>query len=78
MVCCHSNETCAPIANPSNSGQLEGIPYHSSKLHPGPCCSVGMWPQTDRPTHTHGHSHVTNIHFASSTTRAKCNEPKHQ
>jgi len=26
---CHSNETIAPIANPPNSAQLEGIPYHS-------------------------------------------------
>ena len=23
-LCCHSNETRAPIANPSNSAQLEG------------------------------------------------------
>jgi len=29
VVCCHSNETHAPIANPSNSAQLEGTPYHS-------------------------------------------------
>jgi len=45
---CHSNATRAPIANPPNSAQLGGIPYHSPKLHPGPCNSVGM--QTD--THT--------------------------
>ena len=25
----HSNETRAPIANPPNSAQLEGTPYHS-------------------------------------------------
>jgi len=25
-LCCHSNETCAPIANPPNSAQLEGTP----------------------------------------------------
>jgi len=25
-VCCHSNETCAPTANPPNSAQLEGTP----------------------------------------------------
>jgi len=24
-LCCHNNETCAPIANPPNSAQLEGI-----------------------------------------------------
>jgi len=27
--CCHGNETRAPIANPPNSTQLEGTPYHS-------------------------------------------------
>jgi len=59
--CCHSNATPAPIANPPNSAQLGGIPYHSPKLHPGLCNSVGMRPrtdtetdrQTDRQTHTH-------------------------
>jgi len=25
-LCCHSNETRAPITNPPNSAQLEGIP----------------------------------------------------
>jgi len=25
-LCCHSNETSAPIANPPNSAQLEGTP----------------------------------------------------
>jgi len=25
-LCCHSNETRAPIANPPNSAQLEGTP----------------------------------------------------
>jgi len=51
--CCHSNATRAPIANPPNSAQLEGSPYHSPKLHPGPCNSVGMRPRTDRQTHRH-------------------------
>jgi len=27
-LCCHSNATRAPIANPPNSAQLGGIPYH--------------------------------------------------
>jgi len=27
-VCCHSNETRAPIANPPNTVQLEGTPYN--------------------------------------------------
>jgi len=46
--------------NPPNSAQLGGIPYHSSKLHPGPGNSVGMRPRTDTQTR------VTTIHFASS------------
>jgi len=33
-LCCHSNETRAPIANPPNSAQLEGTRYRSPKLHP--------------------------------------------
>ena len=37
-------------ANPPNSAQLGGIPYHSPKLHPGSCNSVGMRPRTDRHT----------------------------
>jgi len=45
-LCCHSNETRALISNPPNSAQLRGTPYHSPKLHPGPCSSVGMWPRT--------------------------------
>jgi len=28
-LCCHSNETGAPLPNPPNSVQLEGTPYHS-------------------------------------------------
>jgi len=28
-LCCHSNETRAPIAHLPNSAQLEGTPYHS-------------------------------------------------
>jgi len=48
VLCCHSNETHAPIANLPNSAQLQGTPYHSPKLHPGPCSNVGMWQGTDR------------------------------
>ena len=48
-LCCHSNETCAPIANPPK----EDNPYHSSKLHPGPYSSVGMWRGTDIQTDRH-------------------------
>jgi len=38
------------LANPPNSAHLGGTPYHSPKLHPGPCSSVGMWRDTDRQT----------------------------
>ena len=66
------------VANPPNSAQLGGIPYHSPKLHPGLCDSVGMQPRTDRQTDTHTHTHtqtrVTTIHFSWSTTHAKCNK----
>jgi len=54
------------------SAQLEGSLYHAPKLHPGPCSSVGVRPRTDRHTHTHRQSRVTTMHFASSTTYAKC------
>ena len=65
-LCCHSNATGAPIANPPNSAQLGGRLYHAPKLHLGPCSSVGVRPQTNTQTR------VTTIHFASSTTQAKC------
>jgi len=57
-LCCHSNATRAPIANPSNSAQLGGSLYHAVKLHQGPCSSVGVWPRTDRQTDTHTHTHT--------------------
>ena len=62
-VCCHSNETRAPIANLPSNAQLEGTPYHSPYLHPDtctPCNSVGVRQGTDRQTA------VTNIYFASA------------
>ena len=68
-LCCHSNETRAPIANLPNSAQLQGIPYHSPKLHPDLCSSVGM--RKGRDTQTS----MTNIHFASATPHTKCNDP---
>jgi len=53
--------TRAPIANPPNNAQLGGIPYHSPKLHPGPCNTVGMRPRRDRQTgrHTDARDHNT-------------------
>ena len=35
-LCCHSNKTRAPIANPPNSAQQGGTAYHFPKLHPDP------------------------------------------
>jgi len=70
-LCCHSNATRAPIANPPNIAQLGGSLYHAPKLHPGPCSSVGVWPRTDTQTDTQ--TRVTTIHFASSTTHTKGN-----
>ena len=74
-LCCHSNATGAPIANPPNSAQPGRSLYHASMLHPDPCSSVGVRPRTDGQTdrHTHTQTRVTTIHFASSTTHAKCN-----
>jgi len=57
-LCCHSNETCAPIANSSNDAQLGGHPYPlpffkvtSGYVHK---CRYG---QTDRQTA------VVTVHF---------------
>ena len=64
---CHSNETGSPNANPPNSAQLGGTRYHSPSYIRVRAvvwaCGRG---QTDRQTR------VTTIHFASSTTHAKC------
>jgi len=38
------------IVNLPNSAQLGGSLYHTPKLHPGPCNSVGVRPRTDRQT----------------------------
>ena len=69
-----------PIVHNLGGGSL----YHAPKLHPGPCSSVGVRSRTDRhtdrqtdthrDTHTDTETRVTTIHFASSTTHAKCNE----
>jgi len=65
---CHSNKTRAPIANLPKSAQLGGTPYHSPKLHLGPCSSVAMRRSTDRQTHMQ--TCITNIHFTLSMTHA--------
>ena len=61
------------MANPPNSAQLGGSLYHAPDVHPGPCSSVGVRPRTVRQTYTQ--TRVTTIHFASSTTQAKCDKP---
>jgi len=60
-LCCHSNATRAPIANPPNSAQVGGSLYLAPKLHPGPCSSLGVRPRTDRHTdrHTDARDHNT-------------------
>jgi len=60
-LCCHSNETRAPIANLPNSAHIEGTPYSMPvgplpKLHPGPCTSVGMRQGTDTHRETNRHT----------------------
>jgi len=57
---------CTDCKSP-NSAQLGDTPCHSPKLHQDPYSSVRMRLQTDTQTA------VTTIHFASSTTHAKCN-----
>jgi len=58
----HQLQIC-PIVH---TAQLEGTPYHSAKLHPVLCSSVGMRQGTDRqPWH---------IHFASAPPHVKCND----
>jgi len=50
-----------PVHQLPSSAQLEVTSYHSTKLHLGPCSSVGMWRGTDRLTDTQ--TVVTTIHF---------------
>jgi len=72
---------CAPIANLPNSAQPGGTPYHSPtyirvRAVVWECGDGRTDRQTDRQTdrHTYREMRVTNIHFASSTTHAKCNK----
>jgi len=67
VLCCHSNEIRALIANMPNRAQLGGNPTilpSYIQVHAVWECGEG---HTDRQTR------MTNIHFASSTTHAKCN-----
>ena len=71
--CCHSNETRAPIANPPNSAQLEGTPYHSPTYIR--VCAV-VWEcgegqshrQTDTLTDTQTALTTIGLHFAWATS----------
>jgi len=54
---CHSNKTSTPTVNPPNGAQPGSTPYHSPKLHPGPCSNVGMRPRRDTQMR------MTTIHF---------------
>ena len=66
-LCCHSNETRAPITNPPNSAQLDSPHTIPPNVHPGPCNSVGMRQGTDR--HTHGRDQYTfRLGYASRET----------
>jgi len=66
-LCCHSNETRAPIANLPNSAQLEGTFDFPTYIW----VRAVVWEWVEGQTHRQ--TRETNIHFASSTTRAKCN-----
>jgi len=68
VLYCHSNETRAPIANPTNTAQLQGTPYHSSS-YIWVCATV--WECGEGRTNTQ--ICVTNIYFASATPHVKCN-----
>jgi len=67
-LCCHSNATGAPIANPPNSAQLE-----AASTTPPSYIRVRavVWAYCHGQTDTQ--TRVTTIHFASSTTHTKCN-----
>ena len=71
-LCCHSNATRAPIANPPNSTQVGSSLYHAPSYI---WVRAVVWAygrgQTDR--HTDRQTRMTTIHFASSTTHAECN-----
>jgi len=43
-LCCHSNETRAPNANPPNSAQLEGTPYQWLSERGKRAAPVGVCP----------------------------------
>jgi len=55
----HINATRAPIANPPNSAQLRGIPYHSpSYIRVRAIVYTCGRGQTHTHTHTHTHTYT--------------------
>jgi len=68
-LCCHSNETRAPIANTPNSAQLEGTPYHSPSYIR---VRAVVWEFGEGQTYTDTQTAVTNIHFTSARPHATC------
>jgi len=64
-LCCHSNKTCAPIANLPNIAQL-GAPPTIPPRYIWVCAVV--WECGEGHTHTRDH-----IHFTLATPQAKCN-----
>ena len=75
-LCCHSNETRAPIANLTNSAPLQGTPtIPQSYIRVRAIvleCGKG---QTERLTDTQ--MSMANIHFASAIPHVKCNNKVH-
>jgi len=74
-LCCHSNETRVPIANPPNRAQL-GDTHTIYPSYPGPCsrldCSAGM----RRGAYRQRHRRACPVYISRrlATTHAKCNK----
>jgi len=66
-LCCHSNATHAPIANPPNSAQLGGIPT-TPQVTSGSVQYCGMRPQTDRQTDEHDHNTFCHLQLMRNAT----------
>jgi len=70
----YCNETHVPIANPASSAQLGGTRYHyRSYIRVRTVLRKCEDEQTDTHTETDTQTCVTNIHFASASPHAKCN-----
>jgi len=66
-LCCHSNKTRAPIANPPNGAQLDDTPtIPPSYIR----VRAVVWDYGEGQTDTQ--TAVTDIHFASTMLHAEC------